>query len=302
MATGDVTKTFTAGMVATGLLSHLIGSVTMNTSAVSLTIMGDKPPTVSVLALASPSPGVQITVGSFDSSSYSVSVFRSSASSPMAPVRGAVNQIFAGSYTVDDFEPPLGELLTYTAVGYRIDGTPSPQSTGVTITLASASTWLSDPITPGSAVAVRIGSAGDVDHDIDAAFLGVIGSDSPVMIAGTRQLGSGQVTFTVTDLASLLALRAVLLQAPVMLLRTPNSTWDIGARFLGIAKVSEKRVGPLAEPTRLVVCDVTYVRRPDASLAGPLHTWNELLGKGYTWSQLANADLTWIQLEQRGGL
>jgi len=260
------------------------------------------PPTVSVLALATPSPGVQVTVTNMDVNAATITVWRVSASYSKVAVRGASNTLVAGPFTVDDFEAPLGEQLTYSAVTYDSGGVPSDESDGTNITLVSTSTWISDPLIPTSAITVRIGDFPERTREIDAEFMRPIGSDTSIMVAGQRARGSGQLMLVTTTLDDLNDLRGVLMQTPLILIRAPYASWDLGSEFLGFQNVSEKRIGPLAEPTRQIVSDIVYIQRPVPEIAGPLHTYAELAGKGYSYTILSAADLTYLQLAQRGGL
>jgi hypothetical protein len=258
-------------------------------------------PTVAVLALSSPSPGVQITVSAMDAGANTVVVYRTD-SAGKTIVRGAANSLVAGPFTCDDFEAPIGELLSYTAVTFTVGQVQSDESPAALLTLVSTSTWLSDPLVPTTAVSVTVGEFPDRTRDIDASILRPIGSDAGIIVAGVRGKGSGVLTLVTLALDRLNALRAVLTSTPIILLRSPYVSWDIGTQFLGVQGIVERRIGPMAEPARYVALDVSYVKRPAPAIGGPLHTWDELKSKGYTWNALAAADLTWLQLAQRGGL
>jgi len=258
-------------------------------------------PTVTATPLATPSPGVQLVVSGVDASAATVTIWRSDSAGKNI-VRGASNVLIAGSFTVDDFEAPIGELLTYTAVTFDVFGVSSDESTGTTITLSSTGTWLSDPLTPSTAVQVTIADFPEVSRIIDAEMLTPVGATAPIMIAGVRSKGAGSLTLATTTLLALQSLRTVIDDSPVILLRVSVTDWDIAAQHYGVQNVTERRIGKLAEPTRLMTLDVTAVQRPSPDIAGPLHTWSEVLSKGLSWKGIADADLTWLQLAQRGGL
>jgi hypothetical protein len=282
MATGNVTAT-----------------ITRNASVVA--DVGDKAPTVSLVTLTDPSPGVQITVTALASSAYTISVWRTD-STGTYEVRGAVNTPVVGSFTVNDFEVPLGTTVTYTAATTDFDGFQSGTSTGVAITLNSTRAWLTDPIIPTTALMVRIADVGERSRDIDSASYSIVGTDAPSFVGGTRQSGQGSITFNTLTLQEAQDLRALMSGSPVLLLRAPYDTWDIGTIHLGFGKVTEQRLSrSIVEPVRNLVCDVVYAQRPSPIIPGPNHTWQELADKGYTWRNLSDPNLTWLQCAQRGG-
>lgn len=285
MPTGNATFTATRVLVAVGVAQ-------------------DQSPTLTVASLSTPSPGVRVVVTGRAADSSYATVYRTDAQSGKVTVRGAQQQVMAGTFTVDDFEAPLSIPLVYTAITHKADGTPSDESAGQTITLSSTSSWLTNPLDPTQALTVRIADDPWTEQDIEAVFLLPIGSAAPNMISGTRQTASARplmlYTATLSDLSSL---RALLSSAPVLLLRTYDTTWDIGAIFVGSARITTKRTSKmLAEPSRYVLLDARAVARPDPSVEGPLYTYADLTGHGYVYAQVVAAGATYLRLAQNGGL
>jgi hypothetical protein len=264
----------------------------------------DAAPTVTTALLTAPSPGVRVTVSSMAGSAVTVTVRRTGADGASAYVRGALDSIVAGTFFVDDYECPIGEQSTYSSYTTNNVGEVSTESAGTNITVTQSGTlsWLSDPLTPNSAVAVRLQSFPDRSMSIESAILSVIGSATPVMVAGVRQRGAGSIAFLTMTLAETQALRSVLLSTPIVLYRAPDPSWDIGAVFLGMGDVVEKRVGAIQDPVRIFTGAVTFITRPAASVNGPIHTYAELTAHGYTYRNLSDANLTYLQMAQRGGL
>lgn len=257
-------------------------------------------PTVALSALSSPSPGVRVTCTLLDATTQTIDVWRTSASQGRVLVRGAARAIAAGSFGVDDFEAPIGELLTYTAATYDIADVSSDESVGVTITLSTDRAWLTDPILPNTAAQVTIRDFSTRRRKIDADLLLPIGATRPLMVSGTRQAGEGTLVLATTSLAGTRDLRELLERNPVLLLRAPSDDYDIGAEFLGITDYAETRYGKIREGGRYFSLEVTYVQRPDPSITGPLWTWDDLAASGKTWSQVAASGYTWLQLKQLG--
>lgn len=259
-------------------------------------------PTVTVAALASPAPGVQVTVSLPDPSAVAVTVWRTSPSRPEAQiVRGAVQTTIAGVFTVADFEAPLGEVLSYTAATFDASLVQSDESIPATITLASDVAWLTDPLDPTTAVACRLREAPSRLLPIDRVVGRPVGGTRGVQISSQRQEGSlDPLAFTAPDATTRIALVGVLKAAPVVLLRCPDPAWDVPAEFLGIGNVSVRRISPKVQhPARYLECENDIVERPDPTIAGAVHTWDELTGSGKTWAQVA-AGRTWVTLAQQG--
>jgi hypothetical protein len=254
---------------------------------------------VAVSALSSPSPGVQVTVTLPAAGAINVTVFRSSSSGTVI-VRGASHTTIAGSFTVADFEAPIGEVLSYTAVTFDLADVQSDESGPATITLASATAWLSDPLDPASATTIRIKALPEREYSLDFALMSPIGSDSPVQVSGVRQRGAFKLSLVTLSAAERTALRTLFLRAPVVLLRAPVAAWDLGSEFLGVGAVTERRVGLLAEQSRVTDLDCTYVQRPAPELAAPLHTYAEMTATGLTYRQIRDTGRTYLQLVQLG--
>jgi hypothetical protein len=233
-----------------------------------------------------------------------VTVRRTNIDGESVYVRGAKDATVAGTFFVDDYEPPIGEQSTYSSYTTNGVGEASTESAGtnITVTQSNALSWLSDPLVPGSAVAVRLQAFPERAMNVQSAILPIIGSSTPVMVAGVRQRGSGTITFATFTLADTQALRSVLLSTPIVLFRAPDPSWDIGAVFLGVGDVTERRVGAIQEPTRIFSGAVTFITRPSASINGPIHSYTELTAHGYTYRNLSDANLTYLQMAQRGGL
>jgi hypothetical protein len=237
-------------------------------------------------------------------SAVTVTVKRTATNGKSVAVRGAMHEVVAGTFSVDDFEPPIGEVSVYSAYTQDAGDVPSTESSGTnfTVTQANPLSWIADPLDPSTATSVRVGSMGDRTMAVPSEMLPIIGSATPVLVSGVRQEGFSTITFVAVTLAELQALRNVLLQTPIVLFRAPGPSWDVGAVFLGIGDVIEKTIGPITDTNRHVTAVATRITRPDSSLAGPLHTYGDLASRGYTYRNLSDPDLTYLQLAQRGGL
>lgn len=258
--------------------------------------------TVAVAALAVPSPGVQVTVTAIAAGAATVTVFRAAPGGAPVPVRGASRAVVAGtSFTVADFEAPLGVLLTYTAISYDAAGGPSDESAGATITLASTVAWMTDPLTPSLAEQFMLARAPDQVMDIDTDLAVPIGATRPLLDAGPRQDGTFNLAFSACTPEDRDALRALLKATPIVLLRFPDTTWDVPSDYYAIGPLRVARLGPLLQVQgRRLEADATLVAPPAADIAAPLHTYAEMSATGLTYQQIKDTGRSYLQLVQLG--
>jgi len=303
---GQVAHTTTRNATVVGLKAgthgvHSFPQISM--TAIVAGFGGSPAPTLQLTELNTPSPGVRVTVLSVAPDADSITIYRTDSSGETVSLRGATEAVLTGSFVIDDYEAPLNTVLTYTATTRTITKVPSTGSQSYAIELSSVYTWLTDPVVPTNAVAVRVREFPSISKSIDNAMLSVIGSPYPVMVAGQRLAGSGRLSLLTLDLGELELLRSVLQSTAILLLRAPYTTWDLGTAFLGIGNVSESRWSRLiSDPTRIIELDVTYVAQPPATITGALHTYAELAQRGYTYRNLSDPNLTYLQLSQRGGI
>jgi len=306
---GQVTSTITRNVTIVHVKAGTLGvfsSAQITPTAIVSGFGGSPAPVLQLTSLNTPSPGVRVTVSYVAPDADKITIYRTTSRGTVS-LRGATEKILTGlPFVVDDYEAPLNEVLTYTAITKTVLAVPSTTSALYTIQLDSVYTWLTDPVVPTNATAVRVHSFPDLVRTIDNAMLNVIGSPSPVMVSGQRLTGSGRLSLVTLTLNELEILRSVLDSTPVVLLRAPAYTWDIsdgGAAFFGIGTVTEKRINRLiSDPTRLIEMDVTVVSQPPTTLTGALHTYAEIALKGYIYRNLSDPNLTYLQLSQRGGL
>jgi hypothetical protein len=206
-------------------------------------------------------------------------------------------------YTVADFEVPIGESVIYSAATFDANDVPSDESAGNPITLTSITAWLTDPLTPATAVAVYLKDPPNQTLDIDRTLILPIGTTDPLQVSGERQSGSyDKLVLVALDETTRIKIMAVLASAPVVMLRAPDPSWDMPAVPLGIGGVRKMRIGRVQNPERYIeLADATIVARTDPSIAGPLWTWDDVLATGISWNQLA-ATKTWLSLLRDGPL
>lgn len=257
------------------------------------------PPTLTVTAVGAPSPGVLVNVTSVATTADTITVWRTTASLGRVIVRGASRAIVGGTFTVTDYEVPLGELASYTAATFDVGGISSDEATPATITVGSDRSWLSDPLEPTAAAQVWIRDAGDRERPIDSQMLLPVGAKYPTMVYGVRQGGQGTLSLATLTLADTVTLRAIT-ESGVLLLRAANATYDLGAVFLGVPTLTERRIGKLAHGYRYFDLQYVQVARPDPSIPSPLYDWDAVTASGKTWTQLAATGKTWITLQQTG--
>ncbi|OAN35054.1 hypothetical protein A4X17_11260 [Plantibacter sp. H53] len=116
-------------------------------------VMG--PLMVTALPDADPSPRIRIDLDGLPANAR-VTVFRFWDSSE-GTVRGALNAFADGSFTIIDYEAPIGTPVSYRAAIY-VDGEFVEYTNTATATLAEnpSYAWVSDPLAPGRAVRVEL--------------------------------------------------------------------------------------------------------------------------------------------------
>lgn len=270
-------------------------------------------PWISLLQGSSPAPNVRVTYQDFDPGTNQINLWRT-VDGVRRPVRGVRHHNVVGSDFVVDYEAALGrtvsydiEILSGVCAGVVI----STASTTITGAVAG---WLSDPLSPGTAVPVYgdVGPNGEPGLDFDALAkwdytsavtkLVVAGTSEPVALIGQRQMNSS-IDVNVSTLATnqSTALRNLLQQAAVVLFR-PLPGWASGlpglcylaAQTVTEASVSEKWGGQVV--SWKVKGDI--VAPPAAQVTVPTVTYGSVAAEYATYAAFnaAHQGQTYLQV------
>jgi hypothetical protein len=271
-------------------------------------------PFITLTPGTTPSPNVSVTYQDFDPGTNQINVWHT-VDGKRRPVRGARRRNVVGSDFVVDYEAALGRTVSYdievlsgVCAGVVI--------TTATITLSSASGWLSDPLQPGTAIPVYsdVGPNGEpgLDWDALAQFeyksavteLIVAGTDEPVALVGKRQ-SAANVAFHVTTLATAQtnALRVLLKQASVVLFR-PLAGW--ASALPGLCYMTAASILEIPANEKLGGQEVAwqaksdFIAPPAANIVAPTTTYGTVSANYATYSAFnaAHTGQTYLQVIQ----
>ena len=193
-------------------------------------------PYMTLVQGSTPSPNVQITYQDFDPQGDVINLWRT-VDGKRRRVRGGKARTVIGSDFLTDYEAALGRTISYDIEVLSGVCAGAVITTATTTITSSASGWLSDPLQPGTAVAVYgdVGPNGEPGLDWDALaqfeyksavskFI-VAGTDEPVAQIGQRQAADGiDINMSTLATSQTAALRTLLKQAGVVLFR-PTAAW-----------------------------------------------------------------------------
>lgn len=113
-------------------------------------------PTLTVYSDAAPCPRVEVFFPSFDVGTASVTVYRI-AGGEERQMRGAVRAPTGGTLTRIDFEVPFNMPVTYRAEQFDAAGVSLGFTPSAVVSVASAVTWMHNPLDPQGSVVVFFG-------------------------------------------------------------------------------------------------------------------------------------------------
>lgn len=245
-------------------------------------------------------PHVGVTVNGLHPSTPSViTVERSVDGRTWEAVRGLEQRTAVSAIFVRDHACPLNVPTTYRLIVHS--GPDVPANTETQITLPSETAWISDPLSPRTAVAVTVDKRGTYTAiggtGRSAGFGQVVdlaspaGATRPVASIGTRQFASQVplILFNPTDDQA--AMQTLLMGAGEILVRG-LPTWvplsQPATVALGPVKVD--LVGTGGRWTKWTL-DVTEVAPSSLRLAVPWLSWNDVMAlwPGSKWSTLMTA-------------
>jgi hypothetical protein len=227
-------------------------------------------------------------------------VERVNADGTVSAVRGAdPATLVAGQWVGDDYEAPLDQTFYYQATSTQVAGT---TVTSAVYTLASGgATWLKHPGRPLLNLKVTPTRAPDLTRPIEQGVFDVLGRSRPVAVSMLRRAEAGELelaTATDNERTALLAI----LQDGVPLLFSPPAGYGIGAVYVAVAEVQERRITSYGkEPSRLWTLPFTVVDRPSGGALAAGNSWSDLLGAYPSWSQALATEGTWTGVLEKVG-
>lgn len=208
-------------------------------------------------------------------------------------------------WTGYDHEAPLDQAVTYQATSTQAPGT-TITSSAVTVasdtSYLSSTIWVTHPLQPALSRLLLVADIPDRTRPARVGVLRVIGRADPVAVTDTRLAGSGEISAITTTSAETLALRALLADGGVLLIRPPG-TWDTPWMYVAVGDVAEVGIaGVGTDQWRQWRMPYTAVARPAGLGAGPVGaTWNDATVAYATWTALIAGEATWNALVVKPG-
>lgn len=188
-----------------------------------------------------PIPNVKIVVSGLLAAEKFIRIWRN-CDGETELVRGAVFAPCSGSFTIVDYDAPIGRLATYTAEGYADSNGTGPQgiSSPATITLTSTSIWVHDPIAPLVNAEIQLTGTGDlvlgkgsfakVQRGYDVVRTQVLGRNKPIVqFYGQKAIQNLEFELITSEIGTNKA-AALLATAPLMF-RFPPSMKNLPSRI-----------------------------------------------------------------------
>lgn len=235
----------------------------------------------------------------------SATVTRIHADGSTWPLRDANPVTLSGSVaSIYDNEPPLDQAITYlatsTSTGTTIPAGPvtvpsDPSWVGSTI-------WLTHPSQPALSMLLPIVEIGAQTRSGRNGVLQILGSNLPVAITDTRVITGGSLTAHTTTKADTIALRALLDDGSVLLMRPPGSwlaPWQYVA-FGDVTEVNASGVGP-NQDCRWTMPYTVVAQPVGESLGAVGSTWADTMTAYATWSAAIAGEVDWSTLITHAG-
>lgn len=199
-----------------------------------------------------PCPRVGLTITGLGVGDSVVSVWRS-ADGERSPVRGARRVTLVDSAYLIDYDAPLGRPVTY-EVEVISGPTGADRVTSSSVTVASVTGWLMDPLIPQSAIPVvgsrdgngtpylRSESLAALEYAADVSLINVMGSDKPLALFGQRMAARGvPLSMGTTSAEQNKKLKDLLMSSALLLFRpVPGFGVDLpGSMFVTVPSAVE---------------------------------------------------------------
>jgi len=201
-----------------------------------------------------------------------LTISRTGPSGTAAGVRGAVKAAVPGTtYTVRDFEIPLGVNVTYTATVYDAGGVSIGTASVVfRVPYTDCQAWLVDLARPTNSLQVVIESLASLDYPVPSGIYRVLNRRSPVVVALPGQTPAAELVVLTDNLYERDQCRYLFGSGYPILVRTTQEM-GIGNAYFGLSEFVEERLMTLGtKPQRRFRVTVVQVDRPDPGIYVPL--------------------------------
>lgn len=211
-------------------------------------------------------------------------------------VRGASALIpSASAVAADDYEFPVGVLVTYRARGYTAGGALIGTAT-TTITPAPAGVWLKNATRPYLNRVVTVHQYSDVDRPARGGVLEVIGRRDPVAVTDVRGSRRFDLTLRADTTDEVEALELALSFGDPVYLQPPAGSPVPGPLHAFVGDVTTGKGGEHQLEMRFLTLPLTEVEAPDSSIVGASITWAGVTAAYASWSAVTAARATWLAL------
>lgn len=253
-------------------------------------------PTVIVFNDSNPCPRMEITVVPGSDNKW-MTVYRNPG---RVEVRGAKHEPVAGTFVVIDTEVPIGEEVTYYAVGYDASDVPSangPASASAALPADGGCPWVHDPLEPLTSVRWKVTDWTERNHGREQETLWPIMSTYAVVVMGMRRRPMTAMTvWTKTD-SEAASMRLLISSRTIMIRPMPDWQWKAGYFVTGdeVREVRRKR-GTGSDPERMWTIPLIPVAQPPAELDARLYAWEDIPRLYATWNAVPVAKASWRDL------
>lgn len=206
---------------------------------------------------------------------------------------GAALPLPGGSGLVYDYEPPYGQLVSFSSLE-------SPATVSAEVSVGEARVWLVHPGVPELSMPVELdaGSLAEEAWDVQQSVLKPMGRKFPVVRTdGQRQAPASSVTVFIDSLDELAALRALTSDAGTLLLNIPaglNLGVDTG--YIAVGPIRNRRLSDIgADPYRSVELPFQTVERPVGGSQSQ-RTYADVLADNATYASLLARYPTYLTL------
>lgn len=214
---------------------------------------------------------VKLDVSGIPAGATTLTIQRTSPSGSVAGVRGAVNRaITPTTFTVRDYELPLGLSVHYVVTVYQGSTVVGTASADFLIPYAECDAWLVDIARPTNSLQVTIESLTELAYTVPSGIHRVLDRRAPVVVALPGWTPETELVVLTDDLEQRDRARYLFGSGYPFLLRTPSEQ-GVGNIYFALSQFVEERfltLGTAAERRFRVAC--VQVERPDPEIYVPL--------------------------------
>lgn len=212
-------------------------------------------------------------------------------------VRGASNAFAAGGAVIEDWEIPVGVLVTYQATAFDESGVSlgSVEEFTATVSCPPSLAWISDPVNPNSVVQVQARrDFGDTLTNVRQVQTYQVGDRVVALLGAMGKLSNLNLHVQTKTLADADMLKTILMQTSV-LIRTTPPTRVPRLLYVVVPQVNEvdndvQWGGSWVE----WALTGTEVSPTTLDILIPVTTWQDYIDAFPTWQDMIDAYDTWF--------